>query len=326
MPKDDEGTLDGQDVFNDAFDQAEGIVPGDKPDLSAGDNPDNIKDDEPPRDELKDEPPKDEPPKDEIPPADEKRDKKPDESEETYEQRWKTLQGIHRHDRETWAAEKADLEAKLKAGKPDEVKEVKKEEKDTSIAPDLYDSLTEEEKAALKEYDEEFDVVSKMEGKKRAVELNRLRKEFQAWKDEITAQLAPATALVKESQTEREERATKSHFDTIREAHEDFEAHRDSGKIKEWIATKPKYLQKSMMATYSGGSAEEVVDLITDFKRENNIPLKQNPPDNVVNIKKGEKRQNLTAVSTRRGAVNAGASPANDYDSAFDEAINKQGG
>jgi hypothetical protein len=304
------------DEFKEAFDTAVSI--GDAPDLSTKDDPANEVPEtptEPVTPVVEAQTPLETPA--ETPPAD--IPQKAGESDETYEQRWKTLQGIHRHDREVWAAEKAELEAKL--AKPEKKEEPKVE---AAVSADLYGSLTEEEKAALKEYDEEFDVVSKMEGKKREVELNKLRKEFQSWKDEVTAQLAPATALVQESQVEREKRVNLAHFEAIRKGHEDFEKYRDDGSILKWIEAKPKYLKDAMLNTYAKGAAEEVVELISDFKAENNIQPSQT---NVVNIdtRKAERKQAMTAVTTRRGAVNPAMSVRNDFEGAFDEAVNKGG-
>ena len=303
--------------FGDAFNVAAEV--GERAELSPADDPANVSNDVVP--------PVVETPVVETPvvetPAPEAQ--QPGESDEKYEQRYKTLQGIHRHDKETWETEKATLLAQIEEAK----KPAEPVKTETNLPATLYDSLSEEDKAALKEYDEEFDVVSKMESKKREVELNKLRKEFQTWKDEITAQLAPATALVEKNLQDDEKRTVETHFNTIREGHGDFEQYRDDGSIIKWIETKPKYLQKSLMETYGKGTAEDVVDLITDFKTENNIPITQPSPvaENVVpiNAKKAEKKLAMTAVTTRRGAVNASMAVANDYESAFDEATSKGG-
>jgi hypothetical protein len=316
MPDEVEGTseLIEAEAFKEAFDTA--VAVGDAPDLSVTDDP--------AVEPVVEVPVVEAPPVVEIPVVEsaaveiDRSVQQPGESDESFKQRWLTLQGIHRHDKEVWAAEKAELVAKLA------IPEKKEEPKvDAAVPASLYDSLTEEEKAALKEYDEEFDVVSKMEGKKREVELNKLRKEFQTWKDEVTAQLAPATALVQESQVEREKRENLSHFETIRKGHEDFEKYRDDGSILKWIEAKPKYLKDAMLNTYAKGAAEDVIELISDFKAESNIQPSTN--SNVVNINKAERKQAMTAVTTRRGAVNPAMAVANDYEGAFDEALHKGG-
>ena len=183
-------------------------------------------------------------------------------------------------------------------------------------------------------------MVSKMEGIKRSVELGKLRKEMQVWKEEVTAQLATQSTtfdtriapVVKMA----EDNERDAHFDMIREGyslsdgtqvqgHNDFEKYRDDGTLMAWIESKPKYLQPVLKQTYSQGSAVDVIDLFTDFKRDSNIPLTPTPSDNVVAIDKNKaaRKQALTAVTTRRGAINTGKAIADDYEGAFDEALNK---
>jgi len=319
MGSNDEGKLD-DDVFVDAFAQAE--ADGDRPDLSAADDPDKVQAGEKTAEEIQAE---EEQAKadqeaqaaaqaeaDRV--AEEAAKQKPDETDAAYEQRWKTLQGIHKHDKEAWEAEKAALLSQIEEAK--KPKEPEQPKTDTFM-----ESLTEEQKEALKEYEADFDVVSKMEGIKRQAEMDKLRKEFQSWKDEVTAQLGPAAKLVTDTQVEREARAVELHFNTIKGAHEDFEKYRDDGSVLKWIETKPKYMQKSMLETYQQGTADDIVDLLTDFKTENNLA----PQGNVVNMnsRKADKKAALSAVNTRRGAVNASMTVANDYEGAFDEALNK---
>jgi len=316
---DDRG-VSGINEFDDAFDKA--AETGEKAELSPADDPKNVPAGEEKPVETPAEPPPEEPAKPaETPPA----DQQPGESDEKYEQRYKTLQGIHRKDKELWEAEKAQLLTQVEELKKPVEKPPEKPE--TTDLGNLYDSLSEEDKAALKDYDEEFDTVSKMEGKKRDAAFKALEKKFDAFKAELVAQIAPATALVQETKVVQEKKVEEDHFSSIRKGHPDFEKYRDDGSILKWIEEKPKYLQKSMLETYSKGAAEDVVELIGDFKRENNIE----PPEessNVVQIdaKKAERKQAFTAVKTRRGAVNAGMSVATDFDGAFDEALNKQGG
>ena len=84
-----------------------------------------------------------------------------------------------------------------------------------------------------------------------------------------------------------------------------------------------------MKATYEQGTAEDVVDLISDFKTENNLleanQNNQSRSDNLIDMdkKKAEKKQNLTAVITKRGSVDAGQGRADDFDSAYNEALKK---
>jgi len=246
----------------------------------------------------------------------EKKEEKKKDDEETFQQRYKTLQGIHKHDKEAWEAKEALLLKQIAE------KEVKKEAENLSKEMSDVD-LTPEEKAQLAEYEQDFDVVSKMEGLKRKKELAALRKEVEAWKKEVLDQLKPTQELLKETKEHNEIRSREDHFNAIRGAHPDFETHRDSGAIKKWIETKPKYLQEALMKTYQGGSTEEVIEFLHDFKTENNIKPDTDSKVVDINKKKLEKKEAMEAVVTRRGAVHTGGAVSTDFDGAFDEAANK---
>jgi hypothetical protein len=309
--------------WDDAFKEAE--AKGDKAELSPADDPSKVPagPEVTPPPEKAEEKPSEEPPKEPPAPPDPAL-QQPGESDETYEQRWKTLQGIHKHDKEAWESEKAtllkDLETARKPPEPAKPAEPTPEEIVASAAA-LMDSLTAEQKEALKEYEQDFDVVSKMEGIKREAELKKLRQEIDeklaAIDTKVSARLEPVLKKAAESDEE-------AHFDAIRESHGDYEKYVEDGSIVKWIESKPKYLQPALRQTYEKGSAEDAIDLIGDFKRENNIEPPP-PPENVVpiNRKKVEKRQALAAVDTRRGAIATHAKIADDYEGAFEEALNK---
>lgn len=165
----------------------------------------------------------------------------------------------------------------------------------------------------------------------------KLRKEMQAWREEVNAQLA-ATSTSLNTRIDpvvkmAEENERDTHFSMIREGydledgthvpgHSDFEKFRDDGSLLKWIESKPKYLQPALKEAYSQGAAADVIDLISDFKKDNN--LTQAPPDNVVQMNRVAKKQALTSVTTRRGAVNVSkADLSDDFEGAFDEALNK---
>jgi len=289
-----------EDEYSSAWDEAQGI--GEKADQKE-EAAEPEKEDTPKEPEAKEPEVKTEQP---PPPEDEK-----------YEQRYKTLQGIHKHDKESWESEKAQLLTQIEEAK--KPKEPTPEQKKATT--EFVDSLTDEQKKQLDEYEADFDVVSKMEGLKRGRELAKLRKEFQDWKDEIVSKLteqetkiAPVFEKVAKNETER-------HFNTIKSEHPDFETYRDDGSLQAWIKTKPKYMQPALMSTYSQGTADDVIEMISDFKRENNINIQ--PP---VNTEKAKKKQALSVVTSRRGAVNAAHSVAADYESAWEEANAKLGG
>lgn len=253
---------------------------------------------------------------------------------ETSEQRYKTLQGIYRHEKDEWLNEKDRLLSELEAAKT--TAEPNKPDKDKEDDPTLKEilaqlDLTDEQKAQLADYDAEFDVVSKMEGLKRKTEMARLKLEFRdlmkEFRQEFATQLQPAQEFIVETKKSREEDERKEHFQIIENAHPDYSTHRDSGAIKKWIEGKPLYLQKGLSEIYAKGTAEDIVEMLSDFKRENEIPAepnKGNAEEEAARLRaKEDKKKTLTSPVTKRGAVNASMSVATDYGDAFDEAINK---
>jgi hypothetical protein len=340
-----EDTKIAEAMASEAFDSAfeEASVVGDKAELSPADNPDNHKDELPPEpavvtpvSEVTPTPPSESAPETPDPAL-----QQPGETDEKYEQRYKTLQGIHKHDMETWKTREAELLAQVEAAKVQPVTPAATPTPtDTEASRTAFiDSLTEEQKAQLAEYEQDFDVVSRMEGMKRNIEMAKLRKEFEAsmktWQDELTTRftssIAPAIKLVEETETEAHFNAIKTGYvlddGTTVSGHTDFEKYRDDGSLKAWIESKPAYLRPALEQTYSQGSAMDVIDLISDFKRESNINPNPQPSDNVVsmtpNPTRTAKKHALASVVTRKGAVAINSAVASDFEGAFDEALNK---
>lgn len=250
---------------------------------------------------------------------------KDDESEEKYEQRYKTLQGIHRHDREVWENEKAQREAE-NAQLLLELEQLKKQPSATppekaAAAEAFIASLTDEQKTQLEEYEKDFEVVSQMEDLKRRIELGKLRKEIDEWKAGILSKLETQEAKLGPLTTRIDEVDEAAHFEYVKSQHKDYEAYIEDGSLLEWINSKPGYMRPALLQVYEKGSQEDAVELITDFKRENGLEQAQTPTD--INQRKIRKRQALTSVVTRHGAVNLATGAAQDYEAAFDEALNK---
>jgi hypothetical protein len=319
-------------VYDEAFDEAE--KGGDKAELSPADDPSNVTNEDPPVVPPVTPPPEVPPaPSSETPPVEPPPEAPPDtlqqpgESDEAYKQRWLTLQGIHRHEKESWELEKQELLAQIKTARetpeppPQGQPPPQTPQEAATAAAALYDSLTPEQKEALKNYEQDFDVVSRMEGIKREVELKKLR-------SEIDEKLAALDARIKPVIQNVESMENETHFNTIESAHPDYETFVADGSLMSWIEKKPAYLRPALKNVYEHGTAEDAISLLDDFKRETNIPLTQPPvKENVVDIDKrrAEKRKALAGVDTRRSAVAVQAPIKDDYEGAFDEAAQKQG-
>jgi len=257
-------------------------------------------------------------------------------SEQTYEQRWKSLEGILKSQQKKHEEETVSLKSQVEAltQKLTDLSEnsgKKKGAADNSDNSD--DDLSAEQKAALENYDKEFDAVAKMEGIKREVSLKKLEKKIlsdmetklKEIQEQFSSKVGPIEASIQKNDEE-------SHFDFLKSKHPDYEKYRDDGSILEWIEAKPKYIRDALKTVYNKGTAEDVVDLINDFKADNNL-LENKNNDQPANVndpalearkkEKDVKKQNLTAVMTKRGAVNLTQTSKEDFDGAFDEAVNK---
>lgn len=250
-----------------------------------------------------------------------------------YEQQWKTLQGEFKKEREEKESLKGKFDElqtkmseidKLQDGTRKEQAEAeKKKAKLAEALFDLYDDLTPEKKAELSAYDDEFDVVSKSESQKRIL----FEKKIKAYMADLVensnksllTNLAPFL-MASEKNTE------ESHFKTIKSAHQDFEKYRDDGSLKKWIDDQPGYLKKEMQRVYTEGEAEDVIDLFSRFKKDNNIgttviddATKKAEQDD---IEKKKKLDNMEIVDSGKRAIGSGGvGKSQDYDAAFDEAI-----
>ena len=170
-----------------------------------------------------------------------------------------------------------------------------------------------------------------MEGLKRDSAMKKLRKdmldEIDKRNQDVLAQLKPATELVTKTQENEAKSVEEAHFTAIRTSHPDFETYRDDGSILSWIETKPVYLRKGLVDVYSSGTAEDIISLLSDFKKENNIQSTGASPQagNItpINQKRQDRKSALLAPDTRQASINQGIASANNYDDAFDEAINK---
>ena len=250
-----------------------------------------------------------------------------------YEQQWKTLQGEFKKEREEKESLKGKIDElqtkmseidKLQDGTRKEQAEAeKKKAKLAEALFDLYADLTPEEKAELASYDDEFDVVSKSESKKRTL----FEKKIKAYMADLVensnksllTNLAPFL-MASEKNTE------ESHFKAIKTAHQDFEKYRDDGSLKKWIDDQPGYLKKEMQRVYNEGEAEDVIDLFSRFKKDNNIgtTVKDDAATKAEqdDIEKKKKLESMEVVDSGKRAIGSGGvGKSQDYDAAFDEAI-----
>jgi hypothetical protein len=252
-------------------------------------------------------------------------------SGEDYKHKYETLQGLFTQEKtekenlktqlSEMATKIADIE-KLKTGTPAEKKEAKEIKADLiKQLTDLYADLSEEELSALATYDDEFDTVSKSEAKKR----EQFAKRIAAYVNDaiensnktLLTELAPYLLA-------NEKRLGDEHLTTIKTAHPDFEKYRDDGSLKNWIESQPAYLKKEFSRVYNEGESDEVIDLYSRFKKDNNIGSAGTAGTKGVEIDADKQKtlNNQEVVDSGKRAVGVGGgTKAKDYDGAFDEAL-----
>ena len=254
------------------------------------------------------------------------------EKPEDYEHKYNTLQGLfskEKEEKETLKGKLDDLQTKmsdidkLQEGTLKEKAEAEKKKGELAESLfDLYADLTPDEKAELANYDEEFDVVSKTESKKRTLFEKKMKAYIadmvESSNKSLLTNLAPFLMASEKSSEE-------SHFAAIKGKHQDFEKYRDDGSLKKWIDEQPGYLKKEMQRVYNEGEAEDVIDLFSRFKKENNIGTAGVDDDKTKgdpDPAKAKKLEDLELVDSGKRAIGAGGGvgKAQDFDAAFDEA------
>jgi hypothetical protein len=242
-------------------------------------------------------------------------EKPPDKGSQTedWEHKYKTLQGMYNKAEKDLKTleEKVTTQAENQTDKGKE----KPLEDVANLFDDLIDLIPEEDREEFKRYQEEMDNVNKFEGIKQKALAKKLITRFEASLQLLANNIAPYLDLIKEN-------TASSHFSTIKAQHSDFEELRDSGQIKEWITTQPKYMQDAYTKAYQNGSAEEVIDLLTRFKTEKGIATKDKSSTT------DERVQSLSVVKNKqRGiqpATSKGIANKDDYSGAWNEAVSKK--
>jgi acyl-CoA-binding protein len=261
--------------------------------------------------------------------AEEKPDHIPKQSYDEVAHKYATLQGMYNQ----LQKQVKDLEKKSVEPSP------KKEEPKPPPLPDLsdmfnhmYDDLDEITKKSLKQYDDEFDTHAKAEDIKRVHALKKVVKAVEErTQRKIEESLTEFAQAVQEYLNPRlkkiEEAATGSvHYNAIKAAHPDFEKYRDDGSLKTWVDEQPSLLKSAYNKVYTGGSADEVIELYTLFKaakgaNNNEAKGKEEKGTGKEEVDQVKMRNLETIKGKTTGVSIASAGGAVDFDAAFDEAM-----
>lgn len=80
--------------------------------------------------------------------------------------------------------------------------------------------------------------------------------------------LSPAVEKLKETE---EQRVIRQALKAIKDAHPDFESIINGANLANWIESKPSYKKAIYKQVYDSGTAEDIIDMLNDFKKETGI-------------------------------------------------------
>lgn len=239
--------------------------------------------------------------------------KEKDDPPESLEQQYKTLQGMFNKQKE----ELDTLKAQPPKGEDGKGKDEPPPPPDyTLLFQNLTEGLPEEILTELKDYEEEFDHISRFEGIKREQLAKRLIDLMNVSFKRFGEQLQPFFKAVGET-------AQSAHFTTLVTAHPDFEEIRDSGQLEKWIETQPKITQKAYRDVYKNGETSDVIELFDTFKKETGYKAAGGAPKG----KEKKSDRGLEVVKTKDKGIppaqpQARQGKEDDFSSAFKEASN----
>lgn len=84
---------------------------------------------------------------------------------------------------------------------------------------------------------------------------------------QVKAQVAEA---LKPMQQKEQESAAEAHMRTIYEAHQDADSIVESGEFETWKASQPSYIQAALDGVLQQGTADQVVELLNNYKQSTN--------------------------------------------------------
>lgn len=86
--------------------------------------------------------------------------------------------------------------------------------------------------------------------------------------------LSPAVEKLKETE---EQRVIRQALKAIKDAHPDFESIINGTNLANWIESKPSYKKTIYKQVYEAGTAEDIIDMLNDFKKETGIFTAKSP-------------------------------------------------
>ena len=113
---------------------------------------------------------------------------------------------------------------------------------------------------------------------------------------QVEAQVSARVAKALEPMQQKEqESAAQAHMRTIYEAHQDADSIVESGEFESWKASQPSYIQAALDGVLQQGTADQVVELLNNYKQSTNStaePAKAEPSKDELKAKAREAIKN----------------------------------
>jgi len=230
-------------------------------------------------------------------------------------QRYKTLQGMYRSQKQkieelqsTSQTEKPDVTDKVEEPAPTQKEEPPaQQEVDTSWVTEALNSNED-----IKGFAEEFpEIHSVLEGSLKAVMeryTQAMSQAFQTLLQQIDQKYQPIASSVTQITAKEKDEAVKSQ-------HPDYPTLIQSQELKDWIDSQPKTLKKAYSEILENGSAEDMIELLNDFKLKTGIKTPQESQP-------APKKKPKVAPTTKSKAPSSKPPvDMDDFEQAFYEAI-----
>lgn len=118
--------------------------------------------------------------------------------------------------------------------------------------------------------------------------------------ERVSAQVEARVAKALEPmQAKEQESAADAHMRTIYDAHQDADSIVESGEFSSWKAQQPSYIQAALDGVLQQGTAEQVVELLNNYKQSTNStpePAKAEPSKDELKAKAREAIKNTAPV------------------------------
>lgn len=221
------------------------------------------------------------------------------EKREHAEQQYRSFHGRYAKEKEEWA-------------KKLEEKEAESETEETG---------QEEVTGSLKEFIDDY---PELAGPIRTMIRNEFALLMQDYKQTLNSLKSEVEPLKKQYTLTAEE----LHIKTIRDAHPDVDSIAQSKEFSDWVKSRPSYVQKEIARVYESGSAQEVIDLLTDFKESTGKPKTKRSATNKPNIPippkveeddRVKRLRDASAVPSSRSKPPKEDNESQDFDSVFNE-------